>query len=107
MEANNDQAVALGLWECGHCHGITDQTHFYMDLATGEMQHEADEHRRAAKARQCGWRFNDGMESRHYRCGSSVGHHSPHMSMGAFPVTFSGDHSGAIPPYDPNSASAR
>lgn len=92
----------VGLWECGHCHQITDVTHFYMDRATGEMQHERDPERRQKLADRCGWRF-DYDDGGVHRCARPYWwrEHSPELhGYGRFSETTWG----ARPPYDPATA---
>jgi hypothetical protein len=93
----------VGLWECGHCGQVTDVTHFYMDRATGEMQHEANAERRQKLADRCGWRFDYGDGFGVQRCVRPHWRreHSPELhGCGGFSETGWG----AMPPYDPSTA---
>lgn len=68
-----------GVWECGHCHAITHETHFFEDRTTGTMQHEADSTRRQERAERCGRRYSyNGYAVPPVRCALSHGHWGNH-----------------------------
>ena len=101
----------VGLWECGHCYQITDESHFYMDRMTGLMQHDADRERRQKKADRCGWSY-DYFGMGVLRCALRHGHsgwdghkgrHWPDVH-GAGPFGEDAFAPSARPPYDPATA---
>lgn len=91
-------------WECGHCHEMTTETHFYMDRVTGEMGHQADTVRRMELSERCGARFDDDYcGTNYYRCTKMADGHTHHFNPHVH-WTDGPPHTGHIAPYDKASA---
>lgn len=92
----------LGLWECGTCHAIVGESHYYTNRATGVMSHDPDAERRAASKDQCGWQFDDDYGTV-VRCEHRHGHGGEHRSGGSHRIRWNDrdvrGFGGAIPPY--------